>query len=206
MPKRNRGYKKGRAHRDARLFVIVAEGVREDEYFAWFNEQNQRIRVKLIDRVENRSAPSHFLERIELFIKETGWSPNENDQLWLVLDVDKWQRESITTLEIAVQGSPNWFIAISNPCFEVWLHYHLAAVISLELDSCTKLKQHLHEVTHTGYKVEDFGPLLKIACLNASNADASNGNYPDFLQTKVYRLGKEMLTVLGNTFPQHPYK
>ena len=37
MPKKNRSYKKGLPHRDARLFVIVAEGEREDAYFRWFH-------------------------------------------------------------------------------------------------------------------------------------------------------------------------
>lgn len=45
MPRQqtNRAYKRGEAHRDALLFVIVAEGEREDRYFGWFDQKSQRI-------------------------------------------------------------------------------------------------------------------------------------------------------------------
>jgi len=38
MRRKNRSYKKGGRHRDARLFVIVAEGERKDAYFRYFFE------------------------------------------------------------------------------------------------------------------------------------------------------------------------
>jgi len=38
MRRKNRSYKKGGRHRDARLFVIVAEGEREDAYFRYFKK------------------------------------------------------------------------------------------------------------------------------------------------------------------------
>lgn len=72
MPKKNRAYKKGAPHRDAHLFVIVAEGEREDGYFGWFHERNQRIRVRIVPREPGHSAPAHCLDRVNQFIEEGG--------------------------------------------------------------------------------------------------------------------------------------
>lgn len=88
-PRLNRAYKKGEAHRDARLFVIVAEGEREDAYFKCFNARNQRVFIKIVPREQNRSAPKFFLERVEKTIVSGGWTPKEDDLLWFVLDVDR---------------------------------------------------------------------------------------------------------------------
>lgn len=71
MPKRNtnRAYKRGEPHRDMRLFVIVAEGEREDEYFSWFDQRNSRIRVQIVPREGHASAPNHFIKRLETFFR-----------------------------------------------------------------------------------------------------------------------------------------
>lgn len=115
MGRTNRSYKKGAPHRDARLFVIVAEGEREDAYFSWFNEKNQRIKVSIIPREQDKSAPNFFLQRVEKFIEDGGWSPTENDMLWCVLDVDRWSREEIEGLRTICEQHENWNLAISNP-------------------------------------------------------------------------------------------
>lgn len=115
MPRKNRAYKKGEPHRDARLFVIVAEGEREDNYFSWFHQRNQRIQIRIVPREENRSAPAFFLERVKEYIEEGGWSEKEGDRLWFVLDVDRWSRRTIEDLRIACEQHSNWYLGISNP-------------------------------------------------------------------------------------------
>lgn len=62
MQRNRRKYKKSAPFRDARLFIIVAEGEREDAYFSFFNERNQRIKVQPIPREKDKSAPNYFLK------------------------------------------------------------------------------------------------------------------------------------------------
>lgn len=198
MPKPNRSYKKGAPHRDARLFVIVAEGEREDGYFSWFNERNQRIRVSVIPREQDKSAPNHFLQRIEKFIEDGGWSPADNDVLWCVLDVDRWSREEIENLRTACEAHPNWNIAISNPCFEIWLLYHILPTISDNGENCSALKQQLHQQLRGGYNLRTIAPLIQTAADNARSADSnSTGTFPDRMKTKLYLLADQMLAMLG---------
>ena len=201
MPRKNRPYKKGKPHRDARLFVIVAEGEREDKYFQYFNEKNLRIQVKIIPRKENQSAPNHFLSRIEKYIDEGGWSPKDNDILWCVLDVDKWPRTEIENIYAACQQNTNWNIGISNPCFEVWLLFHTMEKITDNGETPNQLKRLLHEQMSGGYKVENFAPLIETACQNSTEADENpHGYFPDRMQTKLYGLGNEIVKKLGGNW------
>lgn len=198
MRRKNRNYKKGEPHRDARLFVIVAEGDREDAYFHYFNEINQRILVQIVPRVENKSAPKLFLERVNQFIQEDGWTPKEDDLLWFVLDVDRWKRESIEDLRIACQQRDNWHIGISNPCFEVWLLFHFVDTLVDNNEKCSELKSSLNQIAKSNQELKRYASLLNVATKNAAKADTSpKGDYPDRMQTKLYLLARQMLTLLG---------
>ncbi|SHN36604.1 hypothetical protein SAMN05216311_110120 [Chitinophaga sp. CF418] len=55
MPRKNREYKKGAPHRDYRKFIIVAEGMREDDYFSYFNQLTPRVEVKIVAREGGKS-------------------------------------------------------------------------------------------------------------------------------------------------------
>ena len=201
MPRKNRAYKKGEPHRDARLFVIVAEGEREDGYFRFFNERNQRIQIKIAAREENKSAPNFFLERVEKMIADGIWSPKDDDLLWFVLDVDKWKREEIENLKTACDSEENWDIAISNPCFEVWLIFHVQSEISNKELSCQELKTFLHQASGGGFEINRFAFNLQTAVENGKAADTNpTGYYPDVMQTKVYLLGEQLLQLLGNNW------
>lgn len=203
MPRRplqNRAYKKGEPHKDARLFIIVAEGDREDAYFKFFNAQNQRIRIQIIPREEGRSAPNFFLERIQNHADSGGWSPKDNDSIWFVLDVDRWSREVIETLRIQCEQNNNWYIGISNPCFEVWLLFHFLNSLPDNGESCSDLKQQLDSVSRGGFEINRLARLIRVASENASISDNNDNFYPDRMQTKLYLLAQQMLELLGNNW------
>lgn len=159
MPKRNsnRAYKRGEAHRDARLFIIVTEGQREDRYFGWFDRKSQRIQVQLVPRHGQASAPKHFLARLGQYLDKDGKDPKMEDSVWFVLDIDAWTRESIDELMIACAQTPNWHIAISNPCFEVWLNLHTGPVPDNGED-CDALKTMLGSRIRAGSIRTPFAP------------------------------------------------
>jgi hypothetical protein len=200
MPRKNRAYKKREPHRDARLFVIVAEGEREDAYFRYFEGKSLRLRIKIVPRKENRSAPNHFLERLQQFQEAGEWMPDQDDQLWFVLDVDCWKREQVEELRSLCQQFPNWQIAISNSCFEVWLLYHFTDQ-PVSSEQCQPLKQQLHQVSNGASSAEDCTPLIHTAIAHASHADQGKAtDYPDEMCTKVYLLAQAMSERLGAIF------
>lgn len=202
MPKtENRIYKKSTGkHRDARCFFIVAEGEREEDYFLWFEKKSKRIKVEIIPREGKASAPKHMLGRLQKFLPENAVQPG--DQIWFVLDVDRWKRESIEDLRSLCKDYNGWAVAVSNPCFEVWLYFHIGDASVASGKTSGDFKKLLHESVPGGYKVEQFTPKIETASTNAKAADpAPDHNYPDKTgTTKVYQLAEELVQFLGRNW------
>ena len=199
----NRSYKKVQGlHRDHRTFVIIAEGQREDEYFQYFNGKSTRFRIISVERHENASAPKHFLKRLEHLKESEVWIPKEQDVIWFVLDIDRWKRAEIDELINYCKNDGSLHIAISNPCFEVWLFYHILNDLD---DTGTNLKHELHLKTEgTGYNPNDFCPLIYTAITNAKQKDTnSNHLYPNEKETKVYLLAEQLLEKLGRNWSKY---
>jgi hypothetical protein len=200
MPKLNRSYSKRAPYRDARLFVIIAEGIREENYFKWFNAKNSRIQVLIIEQEDNRSAPRLLIERLHAAEKEGKYVPNANDHVWFVCDVDRW-RAQIEELRVDCQQNVNWNVAVSNPCFEVWLHFHSGPLDLKGRLSCQMLKRRLPNSRVGAYETERYGSVIEEAALNARNSDPTPDSFfPDYLQSKIYKLAESMLAVLGNNW------
>lgn len=199
MPKQNREYKKGAPHRDARLFIIIAEGEREDAYFRSFISSDiSRLKVLIIDREENASAPKHFIDRLNKAERESNYSPEVDDQVWFVCDVDRW-RKQIEELRFLCEGKSNLNLAVSNPCFEVWLHFHSGSISFPNDTNCTQLKSSLPKTLAGEFNPKHYGLRIRLAAKHAREADTSpESQFPDVMQTKLYKLAESMLEVLGN--------
>ena len=129
--RKKRGYKREipRRKRDYQLFAIVCEGKREAEYFRFLVRMSSRIAIDIIEEVvpdaemqvkhSNKSAPKWLLDRAVRYVEKEGL--DDEDELWFVFDVDDWEEEQIREIADYCHQKPNWRIAISNPCFEVWL-------------------------------------------------------------------------------------
>ncbi|WP_432327509.1 RloB family protein [Mucilaginibacter sp. P25] len=195
----NRGYKKGLPFRDYRKFIIICEGEREDDYFKEFNNINRRIQIHVVERDKGKSAVKYLLNRAANYDEQYGIELE--DFLWFVLDVDRWPKEQINELFQNCEQKQNWFIAISNPCFEVWLHYHILKLIPAELDSPAKLKNNLSKIIQGGYNVKKVYALIENAILNSKAVDRNEDYYfPEIFVTKIYKLGEMMVAFLGNNW------
>lgn len=52
----------------------------------------------------------------------------KSDEFWLIIDRDDWEtihRHSFDELYGECEKEGNFFVALSNPCFEIWLIGHL---------------------------------------------------------------------------------
>lgn len=197
MGRKNRAYKKGEPFRDCRKFIIIAEGEREDNYFMQFNSLSSRVEIIIIDRDGGKSSVKYFLERVNVYSKKHDLL--QDDFVWFVLDVDRWPRSDINNLGMACQNVANWKMAISNPCFEVWLYYHFKEEIPIKLSKPKEFKTAISKLNHGGYNPIVFAKEIRVAQKNAKKKDTHKGqNYPDIHQTKVYKLAQELLVLLGN--------
>ncbi|UKJ09367.1 RloB domain-containing protein [Solitalea lacus] len=115
--------------------------------------------------------------------------------------MDRWPRKEIDDLHQHCEHEANWSLSISNPCFEVWLHYHVLKTIPANLDSAKKLKANLANLVIGGYNRDKFANLLDTATENTSNMDMHKDHYfPEKFVSKVYQLGDTLLSFLGNNW------
>ena len=108
-------------HRDSSLIVIATEGSKtEKQYFECF--RGARVQVEMLPSEGGRSAPRWVLNRLDRYRRE--FQIAAQDALWLVIDRDRWEERDLS--EVASEClRKDYHLAVSNPCFEVWLYLHL---------------------------------------------------------------------------------
>lgn len=198
MARIKRGYeRKVFKVRDYHLFAIACEGsVRERNYFERFEALSSRITVDLINDVtedgelvvSSKSSPNHVIERAEQYVKTAGLI--DDDEVWLVLDVDNWPESQLSML-CQEAMSRRWKVAISNPCFEVWLCYHIVSQIADDGHTLksAEVKRYLSTITQDRYKDSEYAPLaFKAAEIARANDKHPDYRIPEYKETQLYRL------------------
>ncbi len=113
--------------RDASLVVIASEDrFAVKQYFELF--QSTRIQFHVLETDHGESSPQHVIARLEEYLDV--YSVGEGDQFWLVCDTDHWiESNHIRNLvEVAKRCKQKGIdVALSNPCFDLWLLLHFDA-------------------------------------------------------------------------------
>jgi len=97
--------------------------VEEPSYFRRLEQldiiDERRVRLIVLPPQHGESSPRAAVERMEQFVTDA--RPRPFDPCWLVVDVDRHK-----TLHEALTDARgrSWQVAVSHPCFEVWLQLH----------------------------------------------------------------------------------
>jgi hypothetical protein len=200
-------YTRKRPFRDAKLIVIAAEGSREEkEYFEGLQEfiDSTRLQIKFLRRPvgeEGNSAPHWVLSQLTEYRREN--RPKAGDELWLVIDADRWDAHEVARV-ISEAKKSGIESGLSCPCFEVFLLCHfesLTADVKLgSTDSSTiapatlkwRLGQHCDGLSR-GF-VERFGPRLEAAVTNGIALSPNPPPHFACLGTRVHLLLKNALS------------
>jgi hypothetical protein len=190
--------------RDYKLFAISCEGgKREPDYFKIFQHLSNKIKVdviqdyvsddEMLQKHKNDSAPKWVLDRALRYIEKNDLK--SEDDLWFVIDKDRWSDAQLRELFTYCNNYPNWNLVISNPCFEVWLYFHKKKNITLSISkSCNELKNEISKFTKEGYNAHRFIINLEDAINNAKARDSDPNHFvPKDKETKVYQLGDAIL-------------
>lgn len=191
MGKINRTKLLDRQHdrRDARLFVIATEGKKtEKQYFAMFNSSRIKVEILATDD-DGKSAPQYVLERLNGFREQH--SLDEDDLLWFVADVDRWPIDNLIAV-CREAKQKKYGLAISNPCFEVWLCLHLMD-LSPDDHTCKdfgkRLKTILGKYNKSRLDVSVYQEKIGEAIDRAKNLHPDPQEYwPTTIGSHVYRL------------------
>ena len=184
--------------RDASLVVIASEdkyAVRQ--YFEFF--ESTRIQFKVLDAHDDKSAPEHVLARLNEYIAE--YSIGDGDTFWLVCDCDHWvqpnhiQNLTAVLTECRQKGIQ---IALSNPCFDLWLYLHFADYPTDPKLTCDEVGKRLRTVTKGYNKTKVYNlpitdELVRAAVARSVANQPDAGPIPNRLQTAIHLIVQSLV-------------
>lgn len=218
MPtKRSRGFTRKSKFRDAKSIVIATEGTKtEPVYFESLaldeNYRNPRIKVEVIHRTNTKSSPAHVMKELDRIKKQ--FAQHEGDELWLVLDRDKWTEGELSNVAQQVEQKA-YSLADNNPCFEIWLLLHHKSLDEYDEESLTDLKQNKRQGNRTRLERElvqlhgsydksslntsHYIPFVTTAITNAKVTDTHpTDRWLNRIGSRVYKLAESIITASPN--------
>lgn len=204
------------AFRDARLIVIASEGKDTEQiYFKALAKEytNPRVHVHILKRSEdekNNSSPEHVLEQLNEY--KCQYELEADDELWLVTDKDHWTEAMLSRVATECMQDVSMHMALSNPCFELWLLLHLVDVASLTpeeqrlwIENRRKskssnpylkvlLRQKMGSYHESAYDVLTLIQHVEVAIERARLLDKNPADrWPQTLGTRVYLLAESVM-------------
>lgn len=204
------------AFRDARLIVIASEGKDTERiYFKALAKEytNPRVHVHILKRSEdekNNSSPEHVLEQLNEY--KCQYELEADDELWLVTDKDHWTEAMLSRVATECMQDVSMHMALSNPCFELWLLLHLVDVASLTpeeqrlwIENRRKskssnpylkvlLRQKMGSYHESAYDVLTLIVHVEVAIERARLLDKNPADrWPQTLGTRVYLLAESVM-------------
>ncbi|MEE1834985.1 RloB family protein [Streptomyces sp. SP17KL33] len=120
FPREGSGRRRGPTRRSARTMLVVC-GSKETErqYLQGLREHLRNPAVSVVVRGK-ACSPTQLVDYAK---KQRGLSKGSFDEVWCVFDVDQF----VDVAEAAVAARrAGIMVAVSNPCFELWLLLHFA--------------------------------------------------------------------------------
>jgi len=207
-------------HIDAeKLFVLSYEGtVTEKKYFqdfrssVYFNN-NGLIEIVPLKRPKDKgSDPFSVKKLLNWAKKEYGFKTS--DEFWLIIDRDDWEsihKLSFDDLVTECKKEENFYLAMSNPCFEIWLVLHLKNLTeftdeekALIFENAKIDNKNYIDILVAQLQGGDRGynkrpnpniylPLTKTAIVRAKSNDIFEEDYPKSIGTHLYKLIEQLI-------------
>ena len=204
MPLLNkREYKKKKPYRDASLFLIICEGEKTEYlYFEFFDGLSSQLKVISVPSEKGKSSPNHLItnarKAVEQYVSDGG-----DYELWFVIDLDKWLKHNhIHNVYKEIKGK-HWNIAISNPCFEVWLAAHFSKNSpEEEPHKCSSWKQFVPTLCGA-FDPHKHPSLIPVAIENCESNLIEDGYVPEVGSSQIFRLGKKVYELVGKELEKY---
>ena len=208
---KNRLFERKLPSNDAKSFYIFCEGhSREPEYLLYFKEIDSKINIEVI-RAEphDNNSPTGLFDKACSYIVKSNTNVNPQfelldiDEVWFVIDTDRWGTK-IDELRQNCAKYTNWYIAQSNPCFEVWLYYHFyhkpPMFDGIEISS--NWKPFVNNIVKGGFDSRKHPIHIGNAIYSAKANHSENQSHPSLCCTEMYKLGKNIYPLIEKTILQ----
>ncbi|MBN73107.1 MAG: hypothetical protein CME32_27950 [Gimesia sp.] len=186
--------------RDTKLVVIASEdryAVRQ--YFELF--RSNRIQFKCLETIDGKSAPEHVLQRLNDYLQE--FDIGEGDEFWLVTDTDHWiEPGHIKSFVRAIRQCRDKGInvAISRPCFELWLLLHFNEFPENPNLTCQDVAELLKSIDGGYNKKKVYNLAItessvsKAIARSKANASVGSGEIPPKIETHIHKILDELVS------------
>lgn len=216
MITRRKDYSKKEPSKDSCKIYIICEGKEtETNYFEFFEGLSSNLRLIIIPPEEGTDplklmalAQRELLDETRIHTLDF----MQNDKVWFAIDTDSWEAEGkiqplrefcdsqnsvIKRKYDEVKPYQAWNVAQSNPCFEIWLYYHLydSKPNYEDIQDHPSIKAFVNCHIAGGFDYQKDPARLKDAIENSAKnfTQKDNGN-PDIFSTEQYLLGKEIFS------------
>ena len=159
---------------------------------------------------QNNSSPEHVLKQLNDY--KSQYELETDDELWLVVDKDRWTEAMLSRVATECSQEVAMHIALSNPCFELWLLLHIEDVALLTPEEQkqwmenrkksknadpylkARLRQKMGSYHESSYDVQALMAHVENAIERARTLDKNpNVRWPQILGTRVYLLAKSVI-------------
>src|SRR6218665_2302685 len=209
---RNKIYKKKEPSKDAKKIYIFCEGERREvDYFKFFQGFSSTLDVIPVPNYNSKSDPIKLKENAEKIFFGDGLtapacklSNDLKDEIWFVIDTDRWNEgDKISSLKTFAEEKnkfySGWFVAQSNPSFEIWLycHFYSEKPLNDEVHKFGSFKAFVGSKIKGGFDNRSMPLEIQRAALHAeTNFESGNGGQPALYSTEVFRLAKKIIELI----------
>lgn len=212
MIPRKRTYEKENPYKDAQKIYIICEGEdREKNYFEFFNGLSSNLELIVIPPEKSQSDPEKLMELSKrLFLsdeKQYVLDEMGEDLVYFVIDTDKWNIQGKTQKLVEfcqVQNrncNYNLFnIVQSNPCFEIWLYYHIYEDKPdiEEEQKYPSMKDFVDKKISGGFNTNIHSIYIEDAiCHSQRNYSQDKNGYPSLFCTMMHILAERIVYYSG---------
>lgn len=185
--------------RDATLVVIASEDrYAVSQYFDFF--RSTRIQFHVLETDHGQSSPAHVMRRLDDFMKKYDFG--EGDEFWLVSDTDHWIRPGhiqnlVEVVKLCRQKGIK--VALSNPCFDLWLLLHFAEFPDENPLTCREVGERLRAAVGHYNKSKVFNlPITDLLVRDAIRRSKAKEPRPDDIPndvcTSVHRIIEDLVS------------
>lgn len=220
MPREFNNFVRPVAFESARKFYILGyEGtVTERKYFKALRESdlfNDSGDIEIVPVLRKSKDGSSSPKKVKELLKDAkdNYNFRSTDEFWLIIDRDDWETMHHINLQKLCnecKAEHNFFVALSNPCFEFWLILHFCDIDDFDEDEKKKIyknaktsKTHnyvndvITRLAHRGYKKippkDLLLPHVKDAIARAKALHVVGEDYPHYLGSDVYKLVEKLI-------------
>ena len=124
-----------------RTCLVVTEGKKtEPDYLLDLNRQEFRLSIQVSD---GHSDPGHVVSGAVRRKRDSEDGPVSYDEIWCVFDADDISAETLESAMDRARSEGIW-VALSNPCFELWLLLHYRYTTG-QMRTCKKARNLLRK-------------------------------------------------------------